>query len=125
MVVTSSSGGLAYKAVTAAAPALEARAPLPSAPSQAANQPPAREPEPLLSARGNLLPGISAHLNLFADVFALVGSLYLATQGTGRAWAWFTPAAVALWLIGTAALQHYESFAYRRDHSDDGAMVCV
>ncbi|HYV64672.1 MAG TPA: sugar transferase [Myxococcales bacterium] len=125
IVVTSSAGGLAYKAVTAAAPALDARAPLPSAPSQAANEPPVREPEPLPSKSGSLLPGISAQLNLFADVFALVGSLYLGTQGTGRAWAYFTPAAVALWLIGTAALQHYEPFAYRRDKSDDGAMVCV
>src|SRR5262249_9903044 len=100
-------------------------APLPSAPSQAANEPPVREPEPLPSESGSLLPGISAQLNLFADVFALVGSLYLGTQGTGRAGAYFTPAAVALWLVGTAALQHYEPFAYGRDKSDDGAMVCV
>ena len=81
------------------------------------------------SLLGTLAPGITAKLNLVADLCWLLASVVLATlwssrQLGGPELAWFAVAATAVWLITSTALRHYDPAA-NREVMDDVALVSI
>src|SRR3954468_9752197 len=81
------------------------------------------------SLLGTLAPGITAKLNLLADLVWLLASVVLATMWSGRhtegvELVWFGVAATAVWLITSTAVRHYDPAA-DREVMDDVALVSI
>ncbi len=81
------------------------------------------------SLLGTLAPGITAKLNLVADLAWLLASVVLATLWSGRSLdgvelIWFAVAATATWLITSTAVRHYDP-ASDREVMDDVALVSI
>jgi exopolysaccharide biosynthesis polyprenyl glycosylphosphotransferase len=81
------------------------------------------------SLLGTLAPGITAKLNLVADLAWLLAAVFIATLWSGRYTsgvdlAWFAVAATATWLITSTALRHYDPAA-DREVMDDVALVSI
>ena len=81
------------------------------------------------SLLGTLAPGITAKLNLLADLMWLLAAVFLATLWSGRdidgpELVWFVCAATATWLITSTALRHYDPAA-DREVMDDVALVSI
>ena len=81
------------------------------------------------SLLGTLAPGITAKLNLAADLAWLLASVFLATLWSGREThgvelVWFAVAATAVWLIVSTAVRHYDPAA-DREVMDDVALVSI
>ncbi len=81
------------------------------------------------SLLGTLAPGITAKLNLAADLAWLLASVVLATLWSGRQTdgvelVWFAVAATATWLVTSTAVRHYDPAA-DREVMDDVALVSI
>jgi exopolysaccharide biosynthesis polyprenyl glycosylphosphotransferase len=128
---TPSAGVLALKAEPVPTPAYDHRPRVVT--ELPIEEPKVREPDPLPGKQaGRLAAGFTSKINLVVDLLALVGSIYLSTYVSGRPihtprhdLFWFSLASAMIWVIGTAALRHYDLYAYQRDRSDDAAMVSV
>jgi exopolysaccharide biosynthesis polyprenyl glycosylphosphotransferase len=82
---------------------------------------------------GSLAPGLTAHLNLYADLFILACVLVLGRNITGDepralsfgALAPLVVTALGVWIVTSTALRHYGAAAYERELFDDIAMTVV
>ncbi len=77
---------------------------------------------------GRLAPGLTAKLNLLADLTLLSGAVLLATMISrpfGVETVWAAVAALCAWIITATALRHYDPWSSERALLDDAAMVSV
>ena len=85
-----------------------------------------RAPEARLAA------GFTSRLNLAVDLTVLVAAVFIPILWSGsllpaelRPLVWVTAALASTWIVTSASLRHYASFAYQRELMDETAMITI
>ena len=90
------------------------------------------EPDASRVRATRLASGFTSRLNLAVDLAVLVAAVFVPIWWSGsllpaqlRPLAWVTGAIISVWVVTTASLRHYASFAYEREVIDETAMITI